>query len=103
MSFVFKRALLLGSSTVIALGCCNGTAMSQSAAPTELPAINVTAPSPIVRRKPAPPRAPSRVARAVPARTAGPAPADTAAAPAPQQGLLPIVTDQFATVTVVPS
>ena len=46
-----------------------------------------------------------RVARTSPGRNrerppeATPAPA----APAPQQGVLPIVTDQFATVTVVPN
>jgi iron complex outermembrane receptor protein len=101
MPFHFKRALLLGSSAIIGLGALSGTAMSQTAAPTELPAINVTAPSPIVRRKPAPPRTPARVARAAPGRNAGTAPPQTA--PLPQQGVLPVVADQFATVTVVPS
>ena len=64
-------------------------------AQTALPEIVVTAPSPIVRRAPSPP-----------SRTAPPVPADTAPAPppapeAPLPGTLPIVTDQFATVTVV--
>jgi iron complex outermembrane receptor protein len=46
-----------------------------------------------------------RVSRAVPGRTRERAPEATPApaAPAPQQGVLPIVTDQFATVTVVPN
>ena len=76
-------------------------------APAALPDITVTAPSPIVRRKPAVARAPARVARATPGRTRGPAPqaqpAPAPPAPAPQQGVLPVVTDQFATVTVVPN
>jgi len=104
MSFLLNRGLLFGGSAIVGLGLA-GPALAQSAVPAgsvELPAINVTAPSPIVRRKPQPPRAPARVARATPGRNAGPAPAE-AVAPAPQQGVLPIVTDQFATVTVVPN
>jgi iron complex outermembrane recepter protein len=60
-----------------------------ASAQTPLPEIVVTAPSPIVRR--APPRA-------APAEQA-PGPADTT----PLPGTLPIVIDQFATVTVVPN
>jgi len=88
----------------------DSSAMSQdTAAPsstTPLPEITVTAPSPIVRRRAVvPSRTPVRVARTAPGRNrerapqAQPAPA----AAAPQQGVLPIVTDQFATVTVVPN
>jgi iron complex outermembrane receptor protein len=72
---------------------------------TQLPEITVTAPSPIQRRNLVPARTPARVARAVPARNresappAQPAPVATAG----QQGVLPVVTDQFATVTVVPN
>jgi iron complex outermembrane receptor protein len=86
--------------------------MSQDAAPppaTQLPEITVTSPSPIVRRNVVPARAPVRVSRAVPGRTRTPAPAPAPQAqPAPaataaQPGVLPIVTDQFATVTVVPN
>jgi iron complex outermembrane receptor protein len=58
----------------------------------ELPQITVTAPSPIVRRAPV----------STPAPTAAPAPAPPVAEP-PLLGALPIVTDQFATVTVVPT
>jgi iron complex outermembrane receptor protein len=62
---------------------------------TALPEIVVTAPSPIVRRAPAPQGPP---APAAPAEV-------TPAPPAPEAlpGTLPIVTDQFATVTVVPN
>jgi iron complex outermembrane receptor protein len=60
----------------------------------ELPQITVTAPSPIVRRRPAKPPT-----DAVPVAPAAPvAPADI-----PLLGTLPIVTDQFGTVTVVPT
>src|SRR5437764_7177488 len=68
-------------------------------AQTALPEIKVSAPSPIVRRAPAQPSKP-------PVRQAQPAPQEAApppAAAAPQPGTLPIVTDQFATVTVVPT
>ena len=80
-------------------------ALAQNAPPRALPDITVTAPSPIVKRKPAPARVPARVAQATSGRTRGPAPqaAPAPAAPAPQQGVLPVVTDQFATVTVVPN
>jgi len=79
-------------------------AMAQNA-PAALPDITVTAPSPIVRRKPAVVRVPARVAQQAPGRTRGPAPQAQPSPPAPvaQQGVLPVVTDQFATVTVVPS
>ena len=101
MSFRFHHAVLLGGSAIAGLGLFGSPAVAQ----TELPAVTVTAPSPIVRRKPAPVRAPARVVRAAPARNAGTPPAETAAAPAPapQHGVLPVVTDQFATVTVIPS
>jgi iron complex outermembrane receptor protein len=81
--------------------------MSQDAAApsTPLPEITVTSPSPIQRRNVVPSRTPARVARAVPGRNRAPAPQaqPTPVAAAPQRGVLPIVTDQFATVTVVPN
>lgn len=87
--------------------CAGATpAISQVAAPAELPSVTVTAPSPIVRRHVVPSRtAAPRVARRAPARTQPQPATPTAAtvAAAPQQGVLPIVTDQFATVTVVPN
>ncbi|RYX88549.1 MAG: TonB-dependent receptor [Bradyrhizobiaceae bacterium] len=101
MPLSFKRALLLGSTAVI--GC--GGLPSVAAAQTQLPAVEVTAPSPIVRRKPAAhPQGHTHVTRTAPNRTQGvPVEAEPPVASAPPQGVLPIVTDQFATVTVVPS
>ena len=100
MTLSFPRALMLGGSALVGL---SHPALSQAAAPTELPAISVTAPSPIVRRKPAPPPAPARVARAAPGRNASPVPVEAAPVVTSRQGELPVVTDQFATVTVVPN
>src|SRR5690349_8545132 len=79
---------------LISLKALDGPAFAQD---TQLPAITVTA-SPIHRRAPARPAPAAR-----PAPEADPAPQ---AAPAPDpilfRGTLPIVTDQFATVTVMP-
>jgi iron complex outermembrane receptor protein len=110
MSFSSRRALLASSSALLCVFA--GTALAQDAqAPaaaggaTALPEITVTAPSPIVRRKLVPSPRPARVARAIPSRNREPAPQPqpTPVAVAPQPGVLPIVTDQFATVTVVPN
>src|ERR1700682_2097407 len=109
MISLVKRALHISGASCLLLFGIGGSAMSQdAAAPSatqQLPEITVTAPSPIVRRKLAPSRTPVRVARAVPSRNREPAPQaqPTPAPAAPQQGVLPIVTDQFATVTVVPN
>ena len=97
MSFRFHHAVLLGGTAIA--GFVSDAALAQSAAPIELPTISVTAPSPIVRRKPAPVREPARVVRTAPGRNAG-TPSEAVAA-APQRGVLPVVTDQFATVTVI--
>eukprot|EP01035_Chromulina_nebulosa_P003947 gene3947-5390_t len=99
MSFPLKRALLLGSSAVVGLACLHTPALAQ----TQLPAVEVTAPSPIVRRKPVVSRTTTHahVTRAAPNRTAAPVPVEAEPAVQAQQGELPIVTDQFATVTVV--
>lgn len=80
-----------------------------AAAGTVLPEIMVHAPSPIdhhrhrpvvaARHGSGPARAPGRPR----GQPAAPAVAAQAPAPAPLQGTLPIVTDQFATVTVVPN
>ncbi len=105
MSFQMRRAQRLGGASLLLLGAAATPALAQDKpAVTELPSVNVTAPSPIVRRA-VPSRTPSRVARA-PARSrerAAEATPDTPAPAAPQQGVLPIVTNQFATVTVVPN
>jgi iron complex outermembrane receptor protein len=103
MSSRLKAGLLLGGATLVALDYGASGARAQTA----LPEVTITAPSPIVRRHHTAPPV-RRVARvAAPARQRGPAPAETppvAQAAAPQQpGILPIVTDQFATVTVVPN
>src|SRR5262245_33458852 len=83
------RKLLLYTSSILALPCLSAAAQAQ--AQVTLPEIRVSAPSPIVRR-PAP---------AAPAETAA---QDAAPAPdVPLPGTLPIVADQFATVTVVPN
>lgn len=89
--------LLLGAAATPALA-------QDKPAPTELPAVSVTAPSPIVRRT-VPVRTTARVTRGGTARNRERGP-EVAAAPAsttPQQGVLPVVTNQFATVTVVPN
>lgn len=100
MSIQFKRALLLGTSAVVGLSCLPQSARAQ----TQLPAVEVTAPSPIVRRKPVPARtAHTHVTRPAPNRNAAPVPVEAEPVVQAQQGELPIVTDQFATVTVVPN
>jgi len=104
-----KRTFHFGGASCLLLCAMADNALAQNAAPsaaTALPEITVTAPSPIVRRKPAPPsRTPVRVARTAPGqnRERPPEPQPTPVAAAPQQGVLPVVTDQFATVTVVPN
>jgi iron complex outermembrane receptor protein len=112
MAFYVRRTFHITSATWLLLCGMGGSAMSQDAASstaTQLPGITVTSPSPIVRRNVVPSRTPVRVARTVPNRnrapTLPPAPQTqpTPRAAAPQQGVLPIVTDQFATITVVPN
>src|SRR4051812_20955640 len=106
-----RRAFHVGGASWLLLCAVGHPAVAQDAAKppasTQLPQITVTAPSPIVRRKLVPTRTPVRVARAAPGRNRERArenqPQPVAAAPAPQQGVLPVVTDQFATVTVVPN
>src|SRR6266478_7420773 len=112
MAVFARRALQIGSASWLLLCGMGSSALSQDAASssaTQLPGITVTSPSPIVRRNVVPSRTPVRVARTVPNRNRAPTPtpepqAQPAPPPAaPQQGVLPIVTDQFATVTVVPN
>lgn len=109
MTIQRRRAFHLSGASWLLLCAMGNGASAQDATPsppsTQLPEITVTAPSPIVRRNLVPSRTPARVARAVPARNREPAPQPQPApvAAAPQQGVLPIVTDQFATVTVVPN
>jgi iron complex outermembrane recepter protein len=93
------RLLLLSSTASLALLAPAEIGQAQ----TRLPEIVVTTPSPIVRRAPARPTAPAPVPTE-PAPTPVPAePTPVVTVPeAPLPGTLPIVTDQFATVTVVP-
>ncbi len=107
MTSITRRTLKMSAASCSLLcGIC-GSAMSQDAASsTQLPEITVTAPSPIQRRSVTPARKPVRVSRAVAGRNreaaAEPRPTLVVTAP-PQQGVLPVVTDQFATVTVLPN
>src|SRR5215207_6950120 len=81
------RRLAASASGVVLLLATGGAGHAQVA----LPQIVVTAPNPIVRPGPASPRRPETMA-------------PVAETPAPGlAGTLPIVTDQFATVTVVPN
>src|SRR5438067_2846176 len=94
--FRIARNLLWAGSAVVLF-----TVVSQMVrAQTALPEVVVRAPSPIVHRPPA--RRPS-VPSTGPAAPAEPAPAPAAPAEAALPGTLPIVTDQFATVTVLPN
>ncbi|OKO68310.1 TonB-dependent receptor [Bradyrhizobium sp. NAS96.2] len=106
MTLQKTRALYIGGASWLLLGAMQGSALADDT-PTQLPDITVTAPSPIQRHRTVPTRAPVHVVRAAPGRnrerTAAAQPAQAAPAPAPQQGVLPVVTDQFATVTVVPN
>jgi iron complex outermembrane receptor protein len=83
----------------------SSSAAAQDAArpSTQLPEITVNAPSPIQRRKLLPSRTPARVARVASAPNREPAREPQPAPIAAQQGVLPVVTDQFATITVVPN
>lgn len=111
MSSSIKRSLLASGSASLLLCASGGLALAQDAKPgaTALPEIHVTAPSSIQRRHTVPSPRPVRVSRAVPGRNRErapqpqPAPVAAPVTPAPQPGVLPVVTDQFATVTVVPN
>src|SRR5215211_384785 len=91
------RIFLLSSAAAVALA-----SGEPAGAQTTLPEVVVTTPSPIVRRAPPRPR-PAAPAAPAPAGPVEEAPAAPSVAEAPLPGTLPIVTDQFATVTVVPN
>ena len=111
MTFKKKRAFHFGGASWLLLCAMGNHAMAQDAASppssTQLPEITVTAPSPIVRRRTVvPSRTPVRVARTAPGRNRERAPeAASLRRPLPRlnRACCPIVTDQFATVTVVPN
>jgi iron complex outermembrane recepter protein len=103
-----RRAFHLSGASWLLLCAIGNSAMAEDAAAppeaTPLPEITVTAPSPIVRHRTVPSRTTARVSRAAPGRNRErPAEPPAPVAAAPQQGVLPVVTDQFATVTVVPN
>ena len=109
MQTLAKHSLLLSLSVSTLIAFANGeAAVAQDSKSTELPEITVTSPSPIVRRHPIVAAKPIRVARSTqtrPGRNTAP-PAEARPAPvtsSTEQGVLPIVTNQFATVTVVPN
>ena len=102
---MLPRALMSGCSVAAMLCILSAPARADDPKPAaELPEVTVTAPSPIRARKPVVPR-PNPGARVARSGARAPAPAQEAQAapPPPQQGVTPIVTDQFATVTVVPN
>jgi iron complex outermembrane receptor protein len=105
MTSSLRRAQRLGGASLLLLGTAATPAMAEDKPAMELPSVTVTAPSPIVRRHTAPSRIPTRATRGTTARNRerGPEVASTPAQGAPQQGVLPVVTNQFATVTVVPN
>src|SRR5262245_50755050 len=89
------KSILLCTSPIWSLAAFSPWLITsaQAQAQATLPEIKVTAPSPIVRR-----------ARPAPAAPAEPTAQESApASDATWPGTLPIVTDQFATVTVVPN
>ena len=86
-----RRTLYAGGASWLALCAMGAGALAQNA-PAALPDITVTAPSPIVKRKPAPVRVPARVAQATSGRTRGPAPqaaARTGTLPRPSKACCP--------------
>ncbi|MBR0757267.1 TonB-dependent receptor [Bradyrhizobium jicamae] len=115
MTLRTKRAFQIGSAGWLLLSAMGQTAWAQDPPPapsttspsTQLPDVSVDAPSPIKRHRTVAKPTPARVAHGTSGRnrerSTEPAPAQAASAAPPQQGVLPIVTDQFATVTVVPN
>ncbi|MEA2903207.1 MAG: iron complex outerrane recepter protein [Alphaproteobacteria bacterium] len=101
MSVQSRRFVLLNTSALIALLSFAGVAAAEEEGATALPEVVVTTPTPIRRRPPPRPRVAAPAAPAAPAQPATPPPPPPPETPAP--GTLPIVTDQFATVTVVPN
>src|SRR5258705_314336 len=94
MKIKLSRMLLVSSSAIISLVGTDQAVLSQE----RLPEITVTAPSPI--RRPAAAPAPKRAAAPTQAART---PAPIAPVAIPSSGVLPVVIDQFATVTVVPN
>src|SRR5438105_6302636 len=98
MSNNFSRLLLLSSSAIVWFPDMGDIARAQE----QLPTVEVTAPSPIRRRPPPRPRVATRAPapRTAPRRPAAP---DPAPVETPTAGVVPVVVEQFATITVVPN
>jgi iron complex outermembrane receptor protein len=96
---LFHRIYLIGGTAFSVLAAASGEAIAQQSLPT----IEVGAASPIRRApaQPTPPRPAPGERRSLPARPSGPEPRATAETAQTQRGVLPIVADQFATVTIV--
>src|SRR5438105_1318188 len=102
---IINRLLFLSSSALVSVGGFGAVTRAQETEIKIEKPIVVTTPSPIVRRpapRPAAP-APRVTAPRAPTAPAAPPPPPEPVVAAPQPGTLPVVTDQFATVTVVPN
>src|SRR4029078_6554577 len=100
MTSNIRRAFHIGGASWLILCAIGNSAMAEDAAApapsAELPEITVTAPSPIAGHRTVRSRTQPRVTRPATGRNR-----ERVAAAAPRQGVLPVVTDQFATVTVI--
>ncbi len=100
----YTRAVLLSGAAILPFGLGGEAAFAQQQQQqqetTSIPEIVVTSPTPIRRPRPTVSPQPAGPASAAPAPAAASAPAS---APGWAVGVLPVVTDQFATVTVVPN
>jgi iron complex outermembrane receptor protein len=100
----FALSLSVGALIVIV---SSEVAFTQDSKPTELPQITVTSPSRVVKRRSIVAAKPVRISRSTQARPGRDTAPATQARPIPvaatEQGVLPIVTNQFATVTVIPN
>jgi iron complex outermembrane receptor protein len=93
MHLRLKMMLASWSAFSCALALCNTATLAQTA----LPQVDVTVASPITRRAPARPSPQPAPAQPAPAQPAPVPSTDTLV------GTIPIITDQFATITVVPN
>ena len=93
MHLRLKMMLASWSAFSCALALCNTATLAQTA----LPQVDVTVASPITRRAPARPSPQPATAQPAPAQPAPVPSTDTLV------GTIPIITDQFATITVVPN
>ncbi|WP_143199931.1 hypothetical protein, partial [Bradyrhizobium sp. NAS80.1] len=69
MSFKLRRAQRLSGASLLLLGAAATSALAEDKSATEIPAVTVTAPSPIVHRAVVPSRNPGRATRTARARS----------------------------------